>query len=315
MVLRNKILIFIGLTMIAMAGNAAMAVEADMVSIPAGPFIMGTQQTDTENMAQEFGAGKPWYVDERPQRKVELPVFLIDRYEVVNKDYRDFVIENNYWVPLSWKDNGYLLSEGILSIADLPTLRRLAADTYRLDMDTREMNKEQLLDAIVAHQATLDELPVTGLAWVHARDYCAWKGKRLPTEPEWEKAARGTDGREFPWGNQWDPQRLNGGDADWPHGVAPVGTYPAGVSPYGVHDMAGNVMEWVADSYGSYPGGEADFVTPEKEQRVARGGGWGGVGHYAISHFYRTAYRFNLAPGAAYVDLGFRCARSAGGRE
>lgn len=281
----------------------------DMIRIPAGPFSMGTDAVDAGGQAQEYGAVKPWYLDEHPRHSVDLPEFWIDRTEVTNQDYRDFVIETNHWVPPGWRSNGYLLTREILGMANLPTLRKLASDTYRLDMDTRTMDQEALLQAITAKQQQMDNLPVSGVTWASARAYCAWRGKRLPTEAEWEKAARGNDGWEYPWGNDWDPARLNGGDSGkWESGVAPVGSYPAGASPYGVLDMAGNVMEWVDGWYQAYPGSDHASKDFGQQFRIARGGGWGGVGHYAISHFYRTAYRFRLDPAAAYADLGFRCA-------
>lgn len=292
------------------AGPRTGAGAGEMIEIPAGEFIFGSDAVDTAAGSREIGLNKPLYRDEQPQRKLHLAAFLIDRFEVTNAEYRAFVVAENYWVPDPWQDNGFLLERAILEVADLPTLRRLAADTFRLNRDTRALGKEELLEAIELKRRELEPLPVSGVSWHDAERYCAWAGKRLPTEREWEKAARGGDGREFPWGDDWSIERVNAGRGE-EFGVMPVGSLPAGRSPYGVEDMAGNVMEWVADWYGPYPG--SDYVSPDYGERfkVVRGGGWGGVGHYVISHFYRAAYRFYLAPEARFEDLGFRCARDA----
>ena len=284
----------------------------EMVLIPAGEFVMGSDKVDKSHQAQEYGSSKPWYVDEHPKHKVKLPAYYIDKYEVTNVQYREFVVKTDYWFPPTWKDNGYLLSEKLLEIADLPTLRKLAADTFHLDMDTRTMERKPLMKAIAEQQAKLDNLPVSEVNWFNAHDYCTWVGKRMPTEAEWEKAARGSDGREYPWGNDWDKTRLNAGqEGEWEFGVAPVGSYPQGASPYGVMDMAGNVMEWVRDWYDAYPGNDYKHETFGKKYKVVRGGGWGGVGHYILAQFYRAAYRFSMSPDSQYVDIGFRCAKDA----
>lgn len=311
MLLRGLCLLLLMPLGVAVAA-APPAVGDDMVLIPAGEFIFGSDRVDDNPETREFGFSRPLFLDEHPRRRVHLPAYWIDRYEVTNEDYREFVVDRNYWVPDSWQQNGYLLTTEVLQIArpDLGVLRELAIEVFEVGRDVRALERDELLALIEQRRRALDRLPITGVAWRDAEAYCAWAGKRLPTEMEWEKAARGEDGREFPWGDDWSIDKVSAG-GDEALGVRPVGSFEAGKSPYGLYDMAGNVMEWVADWYGPYPGSEFESKDFGEKYKVVRGGGWGGLGHYVISHFYRSAYRFYLPPDARYDDLGFRCARDA----
>ncbi len=149
--------------------------------------------------------------------------------------------------------------------------------------------------------------PAQAVDFAGARGYCQWVGKRLPTEAEWEKAARGTDGRLFPWGNEWHPEWAVHKTRETAH-PEPVGSHPENASPYGVMDMAGNVMEWTDSWYDRYPGSSLERVAFGKKYRVLKGGSW-----ETTALFARSANRFSVLPVIGQPSFGFRCALSRNG--
>jgi formylglycine-generating enzyme required for sulfatase activity len=189
---------------------------------------------------------------------------------------------------------------------------------YRECVDAGVCSAQSGGDFNYHNNPAFDDFPVVFVSWDDADTYCRWIGKRLPTEAEWEKAARGTDGRIWPWGNAlkdnvYDPvQRANVGDSVT-DGPKQVGSYPKGASPYGALDMAGNVWEWVSDwcsptYYRDRPDPDTSPPGPTQSgsnrRKVIRGGSWGTIGVDA-----RTAER-NAVPSGPSYDIGFRCVMS-----
>jgi len=306
--------LIVGLTLfIAACGGKeqprSIVAAEPMIKIPAGPFIQGSNKVDNSDKKNEYGLVDPLFLNEHPQRQVELGEFEIDQYEVSNKAYKLFVTKTGHAEPFHWSQNGYNLLPQRLQATDIDTLRWIATEYFKLDEDTSAMNKAQLLDTMAKEQEKLDKFPVSNVTWNDADAYCHWLHKHLPSEAQWEKAARGSDGQEYPWGQEWRPDITNTGDnADNDSGLAPVGSFPNNRSPYGVYDLSGNVWEWVQDWYDAYPGSDYKQKEMGHSNKVLRGGG-GGSGHYALSVFFRGAARSYAKPEMQSNDVGFRCAR------
>ena len=255
-----------------------------MLYVPAGEFTMGATDAEVDSalaLCHEFSGGgfctRDWFEDAQPQHRVYLDAFYIDKTEVTNAQYRNCVEAEACNTP--------------------------GKTTYYDNADYAEH-------------------PVVYVSWSDADAYCRWAGKRLPTEAEWEKAARGTDGRMYPWGNSPDRSKLNFCDKNCTYDhkdpsvddgyktTAPVGSYPAGASPYGVLDTAGNVCEWLADWYGEDYYSQSPSRNPSGPDsggwRVLRGGSWIDYPWNA-----RCASRLRYMPRLRYNYVGFRCARDA----
>jgi len=240
---------------------------APMVLIPAGPFPMGVPK-----WARDGG------VDERPNHEVDLDAFYMDKYEVTNGRYLEFIHATGHRPP-----------------------------KHRTDQ-TKNLWQGGLMPESIA------PLPVINVDWFDSQAYCEWAGKRLPTEAEWEKAAKGTDDRRFPWGDVEPTHKHLNFNQVWKgeKTLVPVGIYEKGKSPYGVYDVAGNVWEWVADWYDPAYYQKSPRRNPKGPEtgthRVLRSSGW-----QVETPMVRIFTRVKSDPLNRNHSTGFRCAADGPG--
>jgi serine/threonine-protein kinase len=273
-----------------------------MVLVPAGEFIMGSDAGEIDRLLRDWPKAEPeFFHREMPRHQVYLDAFYIDKYEVTNARFQQFVQATGYRIQDEHEGSGYVNKGEKFELVHGANWRAPRGPGSSI--------------------AGLEQHPVVQVSQEDGKAYCTWAGKRLPTEAEWEKAARGTDGRSYPWGNQFDGRRANFCDANcefhWKDSAAndgyrytaPVGSYESGKSPYGAYDMAGNVWEWVADwldvnYYRSSPARNPQGPA-SGNQAVVRGGGWLGNALHV-----RAPERSGLAPSNRNSYVGFRCAKT-----
>jgi formylglycine-generating enzyme required for sulfatase activity len=240
--------------------------EPQTVAVPAGPFLMGSTDQQIKQPIRD-GLDKDIASMEVPQHRMELPEYLIGKYPLTNIEYQAFVEETGHVPPRHWDGTNPPEEKG--------------------------------------------DHPVVNVTWQDAVDYCDWLSKKtgkaygMPSEAEWEKAARGENGSIYPWGDEFDPAKSNTSEAG--HGsTTPVGQFsPQGDSPYGCADMAGNVWEWTRSQYRPYPydpkDGREELDAPQDTHRVLRGGSFD-----VDRRFARCASRYRGDPDDWVIDVGFR---------
>jgi len=238
-----------------------------MVYVPPGKFVMGSNERK----------------EEKPVRTIYVDAFYIDQYPVTNAQFKAFVDATDHRTLAE--------EEGALVYAPRPAGKR----------------KGVWWKAPGGPGTTIEgrmDHPVVTVSYYDAKVYCEWAGKRLPTEAEWEKACRGTDGRMYPWGHAWKDGACNsqGVRTGRPQGTSPVGSYPYGASPYGAMDMVGNVWEWCSDE--PISSASVEKTIDRLIDRVAKGGCWS-------DRFPRCSMRRSIYEKRPATNLGFRCAKDA----
>jgi formylglycine-generating enzyme required for sulfatase activity len=295
--------------------TAAQAISAHMKYLRGGLFQIGTASAQRSARAKhshrtdktvEFPVEIIGAEDEHPAHQVKLSPFYLDAYEVTNSDFAKFVEATGYRTDAEKKGFSWVFKEGLADWAAVG-----GADwRHPLGVDSTITN-------IMNH-------PVVHVSWNDATAFARWAGKRLPTEAEWEYAARdGRTGQIYPWGNQLMPEGkplANFWQGTWPavnkledtfYYTSPVGSFPPNSS--GLYDLIGNVWEWTADWYAADYYGNSPTTNPTGpatgEMRVARGGSWFCASNYCGA--YRIGFRGKSPPDASFNNLGFRCAKDS----
>jgi gamma-glutamyl hercynylcysteine S-oxide synthase len=253
----------------------------EMIKIPAGEFLMGSNDVDALD-------------NEMSRHQVNLNTYFIDRYPVTCKDFGDFIQAGGYKIPQYWSDAGW---------------------TWLHSETSKQANKQRIKQPLYWHDdAAWDNHPVCGVSYYEAEAYAKFVGKRLPTEAEWEKAARwdvqASISRKYPWGEEPKTEYCNCATNISQFQTTPVNAYPQGKSAFGMYDALGNVWEWTSSWFDGYPGFTYYPYTGysqvyfDGEHRVLKGGSWG-TRIWAMRSSFRNWYH----PHVREIFAGFRCVR------
>ncbi|XP_078535511.1 inactive C-alpha-formylglycine-generating enzyme 2 isoform X2 [Lissotriton helveticus] len=283
-----------------MLGNdAQQASDNDdlMVQLPGGKFKMGTDSPDSKD-------------GEGPIREVKVKPFSIEKYPVTNKDFREFVRAKKYKTEAEVFGWSFVFEDFVSEELKKKVTQKLESAPWWLPIEKAFWRQPTGPGSSIKERL---EYPVLQVSWNDARAYCEWKGKRLPSEEEWEFAARGgLNGKIYPWGNKFQANRTNLWQGKFPqldtvedgyHGVSPVTAFPS-QNNYGLFDMLGNAWEWTASEY----------VSPVRDRKqnmyVLRGASWIDTVDGSANHKARVTTRMGNTPDSASDNLSFRCAIS-----
>lgn len=283
--LRFSLIFVVSVATLMISLTKGIAGDAEMVTIPAGTYDMGSR-------------GDDYPEDERPRHRITLEAFSIDRFEVTNEMFARFLNEVK-----PGEGKGGIRWNWIVLRSDIENDER--SSWYPTEIVLRK--------SIYLPVKGFEQYPVTSVSWHAAEAYCRWAGKRLPTEAEWEGAARGgLDHADFPWGNTIPPRESGPvfgrkwNDNLLPSPMRSVGNYPP--NAFGLYDMAGNVSEWCSDWYSNTYYGSSPSEGPQGPQKghkkVLRGGSWA-----SLPVGLRVAVRYSSVPTKLSNTSGFRCAR------
>ncbi|XP_010283872.1 PREDICTED: sulfatase-modifying factor 2 [Phaethon lepturus] len=266
-----------------------------MVQLPGGKFRMGSSSLEKRN---EGG----------PVREVRVKPFAIDKYPVTNRDFREFVREKKYKTEAEAFGWSFVFEDFVTEELKKKVTQKLESAPWWLPIEKAFWRQPSGPGSSIKDRL---DYPVLHVSWNDAQAFCAWKGKRLPAEEEWEFAARGgLEQRVYPWGNKFQPNRTNLWQGDFPrvdtaedgyHGVSPVTAFPP-QNNFGLYDLLGNTWEWTA----------SDYLTPglssRQSMRVLRGASWIDTADGSANHKAHVTTRMGNTPDSASDNLSFRCA-------
>ncbi|NXF80470.1 SUMF2 enzyme, partial [Sclerurus mexicanus] len=269
-----------------------------MVRLPGGTLRMGSSPAERRG-------------EEEPARQVAVGPFAVDKHPVTNRDFREFVREKKYKTEAEAFGWSFVFEDFVSEELKKKVTQKLESAPWWLPIERAFWRQPSGPGSSIKDRL---DYPVLHVSWNDAQAFCAWKGKRLPTEEEWEFAARGgLEERLYPWGNKFQPNRTNLWQGDFPrvdtaedgyHGVSPVTAFPP-QNNYGLYDLLGNTWEWTASEFRA-PGQPSRRGAPNMQ--VLRGASWIDTADGSANHRARVTTRMGNTPDSASDNLSFRCA-------